>query len=143
MTKRLTDPPTGQMWLWDLKFTKLKVLRRLTIRVMFTRVSDITFGTLPIASITSPVFSEFVLELGGLSSHPGGLPPEYWGRWERIDGFFKGRFANHGEFKLVIRTGELHNPETFQRHAKVIFPSLASGGCLHFEMTPSMEKHWP
>lgn len=121
----------------------MPILRRLIIRVLFTRVSGITFGSLPISTIASPAFSEFVLELGGLSSHLNGLPPEYWGPWASIDGFLKERFANRGEFKLIIRTGKLADPETFQKHTKKKFQSLASRGCIHFEMTPLIEKYWP
>lgn len=119
------------------------VLRRLTIRVLFTQVASIPFGPLPISTIASPVFSEFVLELGGLNSHPSWLPPEDWGSWEEIDEFLNGQFTNRGGFKLIIRTDELHDPTTFQRHATDAFPLLASRGCIRFETTPLIEKHWP
>ena len=145
MAERLVNPPAGQEWLCPLKFTEAMGLCRLTIRVLFTRVADVTSGSFPISTITSPFFSEFVLELGGLSSHPDGLSPEYWGRWESIDRFLNERFAKHGHFKLIIRTGECHDPETFQRHAKETFPLLASVGCIRFEVSHSVdiEKYWP
>lgn len=138
----MTKPP-GQAWLCHLKFTEVVVLRRLTIRVMFTRMARFSLGSLPFSTIASPVFSEFVLELDGLSSHPDPLSPEYWGHWEWIDEFLQGRFADHGDFKLIIRTGKLRDPEIFQGHARNTFPLLASRGCIRFEMTPSIGSCLP
>lgn len=109
---------------------------------MFTHVSGIPFRSLPISTITSPAFCELVLELGGLSSRPD-QQHQYWGHWERVDEWLKERSATRGDFKLIIRTGKLRDPETFQKHAKEAFPLLASGGCINFEMSPFVEEYWP
>ena len=134
MTECITDfPPIGYLELRYLTFREITALRRLTLRTASTPASGLAFGFLPISTITSPVFRELVLELDGLSSRFDGPSPAYWGRWEEIDRLVEQRFAKHGDFRLVIRTGELSDQETFQRHTKENFPLLAGRGCIHFE----------
>lgn len=87
-----------------------------------------------LSSITSPNFREFVLELGEFPSYFNRPPLKHWGRWEEIDRFLNGRFAERADFRLVIRTGRLHvNRATFQKRAKETFPLLTSRGCIAFE----------
>ena len=121
-------PPTGFYWVGFLKLAGLSVLRRLTFRSVLTIYTD-TLELLPIKTITSPVFSEFVLEFGGVS------PPlewNFWRRWRDIDRFLE-RFAKHENFKFIIRTVDLASPIVFQGLAVEALPLLASRGCIHFE----------
>lgn len=121
------------MTLRYLRFTGIKTLRRLTIRTAFTPVSGVTFGFIPLSTVTSTVFREIVLELGGRPSRFDGPSPVFWGRWEEIDRLIEQRFAKDGDFRLIFRTVELDDREGFQRHAEGTFPLLAGRGCLRFE----------
>lgn len=121
----------------DLQLNGITALRRLTFRVVFTTASDVfAFNVLPILTITSPVFSELVLELGRLLFYFYAM---YWGYWGEIDEFLDERYAKHGNFRLIIRTGNLDAPSAFQRDAKEGFPLLASRGCIHFESSHTMD----
>jgi hypothetical protein len=95
-----------------------------------------------LTTITSPVFCEFVLELGGLSPHLNRRYSMHWGPWHKIDEFLEDRFAKRRDFRLTIRTGEPGDKEGFQRHARETFLLLESRGCVHFETSNSIEKHW-
>ena len=136
-----SPPPTGHRQFHSLEFTELTVLRRLTLRMVFTRMSSLAFTFLPILTVSSPVFCEFVLELGGRPFPLSGPSWGYRGRWEEIDGFLEQRFARHGGFKFIIRTSKVHDWETFQAHGKEAFPLLESRGCIRFQMSStSAEK---
>lgn len=126
----------------NLKFTQFPVLRRLTLRVVFLQLSFLALELLPrsISTVTSPVFCEFVLELSALPSHFDGPSSAYWGGWDRIDRFLEGRFANREGFRLIIRTGDLGDRETFERHVKETFSFLKTRGRIDFETCPSIEK---
>ena len=128
-----------------LEFTELKALRRLTLRVGFTQTLGLAFGCLPTSTITSPVFSEFVMEVGGVPPHPGPSGPYlvYWGFWERSDTLLERRFASRGGFKFIVRTSELETEEAFQQQTKDAFPMLANRGSIHFETSPSIKKYRP
>src|SRR5579872_6987111 len=111
-------------------------LRRLTFRLSSRQMSIIQRDVLlrVLATITSPVFCEFVLELSGVPSQFTGPSSAYWGRWGSIDDFIDERFSQRGDFRVIISTGELCDWENFQWHAKRAFPLLAKRGCIHFEM---------
>jgi hypothetical protein len=67
--ERLVDfPVIGYMQLRYLTFAGVAVLRRLTLRTSYAPVYGLTFGFLSISTITSPVFREIVLEVGGAPS---------------------------------------------------------------------------
>lgn len=134
----------GHAELRDIRFTAIAILHRFTLRFVFPNIAFFLLNLLPraISTITSPVFCEFALELGGLPSHFNLSPSEHWGDWGEIDKLLEEQFARLGNFRLVIRTGKLYDRETFQRHAKVIFPLLTSRGCIHFETSPSVDKFW-
>ena len=66
---------------------------------------------------------------------------EHWGNWREIDKFFYEQFATHGDFTLIIKTGKLCEPDTFQRHAKESFPLLASRECIHFETSDLVDEY--
>ena len=129
----------------DLRFTDLTVLRQLTLRTTFFRMSSLPRDVLRImlSSITSPSFSEFVLELGIIIPLFSGLDFELWGDCDEIDSFLKERFAKNGDFKFIIRTSELRDQRAFERRAKEAFPLLADMGRLHFETSDSVDKAFP
>lgn len=128
----------------NLKFAQIPVLRQLTLRMAFPQLSALALELLPrsISTITSPVFHEVVLELGRVPSDFYGPYSMYWGEWERIDRYLWNRFANRNDFRLVIRTGELFDRETFEAHAKETFPMLAGRGQIYFERSHLVEKYW-
>lgn len=90
----------------------------------------------------SPVFSEFVLELGKLPSQFSRPSWDHWGRWYIIDRYLEEIFAEHGDFSLIVRTGKLYDRETFQTHAQERFPLLAERGCIRFETSYSIDGYW-
>ena len=139
MARCLTNfPPTGHHELENLKFTQNTVLRRFILRMSFRQVSTFALEMLPrvISTITSPAFCEFVLELTRVPSPSYWETSIYWGHWERIDRFLENQFSERGDFRLVIRTGELGYQETsFQARAKETFSLLASRGCIFFEIS--------
>ena len=117
--------PPGHGELEDLQFTQNAVLRQFILRMSFRQVPTFALDMLlrAIPTITSPVFCEFVLELTR-------VPPRFpwapwmldWGRWERIDRRLGRRFSGRGDFRLVIRTGELGDQEMiFQERTKEAF----------------------
>ena len=122
----------------DLQLNGITALRQLTFRVVFTTASDVfAFNVLPILTITSPVFRELVLELGRLLFYFYAM---YWGYWGEIDKFLDERYAKNGNFRLIIRTGNLDAPSAFQTSAKEGFPLLASRGCIHFESSHMIDE---
>ena len=91
-------------------------------------------------TITSHTFSEFVLEVKGLSHHSEILP-SVLGHWEETDRFIEERFVRWDEnFKFIIRTGVYHDFETFREHVKEVFPMLTYRRCIYFEMSHSVDK---
>ena len=141
----MTNPlRTGFVELKDIWFTGITALRRLTFRVAFPQVFINTPDHLlrVLSSIASPIFCELVLEIGVLPPRFDKQSSMYWGRWEEIDGLLKKRFAKFGNFKLTIRTGDVDDRGTFQRHVKEAFPLLAKGEHIHFETSHLIEKYW-
>jgi hypothetical protein len=129
--------PAADMKLLHIVFTEVTILRRLAFRLKFDPVyplfgRDALLGAL--LTITSPSFCELVLELGGYNPcrmHP---PRNYLGFWEETDRFLKEKFAEHGDFRLIIRTGKPSNArELFERHIGETFPLLSSRGCVRLE----------
>jgi hypothetical protein len=94
------------------------------------------------STISSSLFHEFVLEISRIPVDFCGSYSLYWGEWERIDRFLEKRFATRQNFRLVIRTGELCDKETFEKHAKETFPFMADRGCIRFESSNLIEKYW-
>ena len=133
------SPWTGYGRLKSLKLGGIKDLRRLTIRPVFLTLSDLAFEFLPILTITSASLSEFMLELGRI--HPS-FYEICWGRWGNIDRFLYEQFARHGDFKLIIRTGNVYALDASRSHASEGFPLLASRGCIHFETSHLMDTNY-
>lgn len=137
--------PTGDIQLRGFRLKETTALCRLTLRMTFREASilrsDALLGVL--STITSLVFSELVLEIGRLPPHFHGSSSEHWGSWEQIDDLLETQFAKYGSFRLVIRTTDLDDKETLERHAKESFPLLAKRGRIHFETSHSTGNHWP
>ena len=137
-------PLTGAMELQYLEFTETTVLRRLTLRMgspqAFDFALDVFVGAL--STITSPIFCELVLELDGRSCRSNRSYPGLWHCWGEIDKFLEERFAEQGDFRVVIRTGKLYNRGAFQAHVKEGFPFLAKRGQIGFETSHLIEKFW-
>jgi len=121
-----------------LKLTALKDLRQLIVCPVILTFPNIPFEFLPILTITSPTFCELVLVVGRFSSYSNEMS---WGRWAKVDGFLHERFAEYGDFRLIIRTGSRYALGAFQRHAKEGFPLLASRGCVHFETSHLIDRY--
>ena len=132
----LISPPTGSPRFGDLELTELTSLRRLTFRQVFDNGSAAAPTFLPIVTITSSLFSEFVLELGRL---PPYLCRTYWREWGQMDRILAVRFAIRRDFRFIIRTGKLDAPNIFQGFAKEGLPFLARLGCIHFETSDSVD----
>ena len=128
---------TGPMELCSLEFTEITVLRRLTLRMVSPQALDVFVGAL--STITSPVFRELVHEVNGRSCRSSRTYPELWLCWKKIDKFLEGRFAEQGDFRVVIRTGELYNREPFRAHMKKAFPFLAKRGQVGFEASRALD----
>ena len=122
-----------------LKLTEIEDLRRLTIHPIFHTSSDVPFEFLSVLTIASTTFCELVLVLGRYSFCPDRMR---WNRWAEIDRFLYGRFAEHGDFRLVVKAGNLGVLDSFRRGAHEGFPLLASRGCVHFEICCSIDKYW-
>ena len=126
-----------------VRLTGIMALRRFTLRTSISQmpfVPDPLLEALP--TIMSPVFCEFTLEMGILPSNFNRPALEHWGYWGGIDQFLEERFARHGGFKFIIRTGRLYDREIFQRHARETFPLLAGRGCIYFEISRSIDSYW-
>ena len=128
-------PFTGDMQLQGLGLREIEALCRLTLRMTFHQVINFKRGIFVgvLSTITSPVFCVVVLEISKVPPRFDGSSSDHWGSWEEIDELLQNRFARYGSFRLLIRTGELRDPETFQMHAKEAFPLLANRGRVHFE----------
>jgi hypothetical protein len=127
-------PPTGGEEFVGLTFAEINVLRRLTFRMWLSYMSTFEPQLLlrALSTVTSPVFCELVLELGG---HPYLDEPSsvYQDRWQEIDRHLEERFRDRRDFKIIIRKGDSYGWEYFQRHVKEYFPLLARRGCIEFE----------
>ena len=127
---------TGPMELCSLEFTEIAVLRRLTLRKVYPQALEVFVGAL--STITSPIFCELVLELDGRSCRSNRTYPKLWLCWKKIDKFLEGRFAEQGDFRVVIRTGEIYNWEPFRAHMEKAFPFLAKRGQVGFETSRAL-----
>ena len=120
----------------DFAFTEATVLRRITLHLVacncvFRYKRETLVGAL--STITSPFFCELVFEVSGLLPRHDAPYSMFWGIWKDIDEFLVDHFAERGHFRLIVRTGEVRDRETFQKRARRSFPLLAERGCVCFE----------
>lgn len=127
----------GRGGLLGLGFENLAVLRRLTLRVSFDLYppfSDHTLLLRLLSTITSPVFREFVFEPHDRNFYSFESALKYWHPWKTVDELFEERFSREGNFRVIIRTGDLpYDQETLQMLATEGFPLSTGRGCIHFE----------
>ena len=133
----LTFLSPGQLMLLD--FTKLTILRRFTLRVPPAPSSTSYVSTLlsALSTIVSPAFRELVFELSHYSSPFSGLSPEDQDQWRGVDNLLEERFAERGDFRVVVRSSERCDSLTFEGFARDNFPLMANRGCIHFETSHS------
>lgn len=93
-----------------------------------------------LSTITSPLFSELVIELDDHPYYFDESPLEVWGHWEAIDEFIAENFAQRGGFRLIIRPKWLDKQENFHSNVMEIFRLSARKGCIRFEM-PAIEEY--
>jgi hypothetical protein len=125
--------PTGDEELGGLRLTEINGFRRLALRLPSYQTSTPINLVEALSTVTSLVFREFVLELGTYPSWFNTPSSMHRNRWEEVDKLFVERFAERGNFKVIIRTGELSDRESFQQYVKESFPLLARRGSIHFE----------
>lgn len=135
--------PAGYLNFWHLEFTKLKVLRRLTLRTPLHDALSVLPRNIPgpLSTIESPLFCELALELVTVPVFPDEQDWLHWDQCRKMDKFLDERFADGGCFKLIIRTYWRRNTKVFQSHAKQGFPLLVRRGCIRFDSSLLLGEH--
>ena len=103
-------------------------LRSLTLRVAFDTIRypyDVLSQTL--STITSPSFSEFVLEVERVPTilEPGNDAWRWWGTWTELDEMFERMDIERG-FKVVIRAEEMDRGLNLISQAENRLPLMAA-----------------
>ena len=102
--------------------------------------NNLLLGTL--STIASPIFHEFVFELGGPASPPQGWSQESRGLWRNVDNIFAEEFVRHGGFRLIIKTSDLSHWEDLRGRAGWGFKLLTGRGCIYCDWTSRpLEKY--
>ena len=117
-------------------------LRSFTLRVDFQAIRypyDALSRTL--STITSPFFSEFVLEVERV---PGTLEPAqnawmWWETWTELDEMFERLDIERG-FRVVIRAREVDKESNFTAQAENRLPLMAARKGIVFEIGQFPEK---
>jgi hypothetical protein len=117
-------------------------LRSFTLRVDFEDIRysyDVLSQTLH--TITSPFFSEFILEMGRVFATRETTHGTWrrWGTWTVLDKMFEKLDRERG-FKVVIRVGSLKRVPNFFLQAKDRLPLMAARNRIMFETGPFPEK---
>jgi len=124
-----------------LNLTDATNLRSLTLRVAFGIISlpnDVLFQTL--STITSPFFSEFVLEVEKVPTNlePGNDAWGWWGRWIELDEMFE-RIDMERGFRVVFRAEEVDRESNFTAQAEGQLPLIVARKGVVFEIGPFPE----
>jgi len=103
-------------------------LRSLTLRIDFDTIRypyEVLCQTL--STITSPFFSEFVLEVEKVPTilKPGKDAWRWWGRWTELDEMFERMDIERG-FKVVIRAEEKDRVSNLVSQAENRLPLMAA-----------------
>jgi hypothetical protein len=125
-----------------LKLADVMNLRSLTLRVDFPEIGypyGVLFQTL--RTITSPFFSEFVLEVEFIPGILEGADNawKWWGTWTGLDKLFEMMDVERG-FKMVIRAEKLDKKLNFIAQARNRLPLMDARERLVFEIGPFPEK---
>lgn len=125
-----------------LNLANVTNLYSLTLRVDFGAIRyplEVLYQTLH--TITSPFFSEFVLEveciIGTLG--PASRAWTWWGWWTELDKMFEKLDAERG-FRVVIRAEKVDGDLNFIAQAMDRLPLINARGRLVFEIGPFPEK---
>lgn len=128
---------TGRDSLLGLGFANLAILRRLTLHILPNSYISFSERTLLLglpSTIAPSVFREFVFEPCDPIFRSSEATLMYWKRWKAIDGLLEERFSGEGDFRVIIRGGNLpYDQETLQILVAGGFPPLTEKGCIHFE----------
>ena len=109
------------------------VLRSLTVRVASQTVHHLHHAlSQTLATITSPFFSEFILEMEKV---PATLGPG----WTEPDEMFERMDIERG-FRVIIRAEEVDRDSNFIVQAEDLFPLMAARKRIVFEVGPFPEK---
>ena len=110
-------------------------LRSLTLRVDFqgiVHLPEVLFRTL--STITSPFFSEFVLEVVWIPENLKARDAsKWWGVWTRVDEIFE-RINIERDFRVVIRSKEVVRVLDFTAQAENRLPLMAARKGIVFEI---------
>ena len=118
-------------------------LRSLTLRVGFEDIryrypQEVLSQTLH--TITSPFFSEFVLEVGrDLEVFEPNSRTWTWGTWTELDKMFERLDIERG-FRVVIRVENLDRESDFFLQTEDRLPLMAARKAIVFEIRPFLEK---
>lgn len=113
-------------------------LRSLTFRVAFDTIRypyDVLSQTL--STITSPFFSEFILEVKYVPStlEPAHGAWRWWGTWTELDEMFARMDTERG-VRVVIRAEEVDRGSNFIAQAESRLPLMAARKGIVFEIGP-------
>lgn len=136
-----TEVAIGEKGL-PFNLTKVKNLRSLALRVDFEAIRypyNVLSQTLH--TITSPSFSEFVLEVGWIpwNVEPAANAQIWWGTWTELDKMFEGMDVERG-FKVIIRTERVDNRSNFIAQARDRLPLMDARNGLIFEIGQLREE---
>ena len=125
-----------------LNLVNVKNLRSFTLRVDF---EDIRYPyealSQTLHTITSPFFSEFVLEVGRVfaTREPTHGACRWWGTWTELDKMFE-KLAMERGFRVVIRAENLDREPNLFSQAENRLPLMAARKGIVFEIGPFPEK---
>ena len=117
-------------------------LRSLALRVDFEGITypyEVLSRTLH--TITSPFFSEFILEVERvpISLGPARSAWEWWGTWTELDKMFEGLDIERG-FRVIIRAENVDKESNFIAQAKDRLPLMTARKGIVCEIGPFPEK---
>ena len=117
-------------------------LRSFALRVDFEDVGSLyEVLSQTLQTITSPFFSEFVLEVGRVfgTREPVRCAWKWWGTWTELDRMFERLEVERG-FRVVIRAESLDKEPDFFLQVKDRLPLMAAREGLVLEVGPFPEK---
>jgi hypothetical protein len=117
-------------------------LRSFTLRIDF-EVIRYSFEVLSqtLSTITSPFFSEFILEAEGtiMSYQANESAWTWWGTWTEVDKMFERIDIERG-FRVVIRAVGVNKESSFVAQAESRLPLMAARKGIVLEIGPFPEK---
>ena len=117
-------------------------LRSLTLRVDFEVIRYPYEGlSQTLHTITSPFFSEFVLEVERIPENLGPATDAWtwWGRWTELDKMFERKEVERG-FRVIIMAEKVDKRSNFTEQARNRLPLMDARKGLVFKIGPFPEK---